>query len=348
MAEPERRSAAWTSCRRRSATRILREWNDTARAVPRATLPELFAAQVARTPGCDGGGVRASSSLSYRELDARANQLAHHLRALGVGPEVVVGLCVERSLEMLVGAARHPQGRRRLSAARPRLPAGAARLHARGCARPGAGHAVGAARAAARHRRPRRAASMPTADASPRSPPPPRTPRSTRTTPPTSSTPQAQPEHQKASRSRISGVVQSIVARCRPIFVDAARAIACSASRRSAFDASIEQRFCCRCCTAHALVLMADDEHSEPARFWQHSIAAACGDCISTASPSMLAAVIEAAPRSRAAASASFCGGEALRRAAVRIELRSDLDDVPIDQSAMARPKLHRRHRASV
>ena len=43
------------------------------------------------------------TSLTYDELDAHSSQLAHHLRALGVGPEVVVGLCVERSLEMLVG-----------------------------------------------------------------------------------------------------------------------------------------------------------------------------------------------------------------------------------------------------
>ena len=40
---------------------------------------------------------------TYRELNRRANQLAHHLRALGVGPEVRVGLCVERSLEMVAG-----------------------------------------------------------------------------------------------------------------------------------------------------------------------------------------------------------------------------------------------------
>src|SRR5262249_11503636 len=41
--------------------------------------------------------------LSYGELDARANQLAHRLQSLGVGPEVVVGMCVERSPQMLVG-----------------------------------------------------------------------------------------------------------------------------------------------------------------------------------------------------------------------------------------------------
>src|SRR4029077_17903606 len=65
-------------------------------------LPELFAAQVARTPEADAV-VFEDERLSYGELDARSSQLAHHLRGLGVGPEVVVGLCIERSLAMLVG-----------------------------------------------------------------------------------------------------------------------------------------------------------------------------------------------------------------------------------------------------
>src|SRR3954452_6379083 len=81
---------------------VLREWNATARAVPGATLPELFAAQVARTPEADAV-VFEDERLSYGELDARSSRLAHHLRGLGVGPEVVVGLCIERSLAMLVG-----------------------------------------------------------------------------------------------------------------------------------------------------------------------------------------------------------------------------------------------------
>src|SRR5580658_9583860 len=81
---------------------LLCDWNDTARAIPVATLPELFAAQAARSPEAVAV-VFGEQRLSYAALDARANQLAHHLRNLGVGPEVVVGLCVERSLEMLVG-----------------------------------------------------------------------------------------------------------------------------------------------------------------------------------------------------------------------------------------------------
>src|SRR5712691_7572210 len=81
---------------------ILHGWNDTARAVPSATLPELFAAQVARTPDAIAT-VFEDQSLTYAQLDARANQLAHHLRDRGVGPETVVGLCVERSPTMLIG-----------------------------------------------------------------------------------------------------------------------------------------------------------------------------------------------------------------------------------------------------
>src|SRR4029077_11454343 len=81
---------------------ILRGWNDTAHEVAPATLPELFAAQAARTPDAVAV-VLEEQSLTYAQLEARANQLAHHLRGLGVGPETVVGLCVERSFEMVVG-----------------------------------------------------------------------------------------------------------------------------------------------------------------------------------------------------------------------------------------------------
>jgi amino acid adenylation domain-containing protein len=66
------------------------------------TVHALFEAQVERTP--DATAVRLGpESLTYRELNERANQLAHHLRSMGVGPEVRVGICAERSIEMLVG-----------------------------------------------------------------------------------------------------------------------------------------------------------------------------------------------------------------------------------------------------
>jgi amino acid adenylation domain-containing protein len=81
--------------------RLLRE-KGTAPRPADACVHRLFEAQVARTPeatalACEG------RTLSYHELNARANRLAHHLRALGVGREVHVGLCVDRSPEMVVG-----------------------------------------------------------------------------------------------------------------------------------------------------------------------------------------------------------------------------------------------------
>ncbi|MBE4753796.1 AMP-binding protein, partial [Corallococcus sp. ZKHCc1 1396] len=79
------------------------KWNDTRAPLPADTcIHHLFEAQVQRTPDAPALGFEGAW-LSYRELDARSNQLAHHLRTLGVGPEVRVGLCAERSLELVVG-----------------------------------------------------------------------------------------------------------------------------------------------------------------------------------------------------------------------------------------------------
>src|SRR5262249_6749107 len=80
---------------------LLVEWNATAREVPAATLPALFEAQVARSPEATAV-VFEERTLSYTELNGRANRLAHHLIAQGVGPESLVGIALERSIEMVV------------------------------------------------------------------------------------------------------------------------------------------------------------------------------------------------------------------------------------------------------
>ncbi|MGR3937685.1 non-ribosomal peptide synthase/polyketide synthase [Streptomyces sp. BRA346] len=80
---------------------VLREWNDTAAPLPEGSVAELFAAQVRRTPDApalDGDG----GPVSYRELDARANRLAHRLIGLGVGPERPVAVLMDRSVELVV------------------------------------------------------------------------------------------------------------------------------------------------------------------------------------------------------------------------------------------------------
>lgn len=82
--------------------KLLVAWNDTAAEFSNdACVHELFEAQVARTP--DAVAVEfQGEQLTYRELNARANQLARYLAKQGVGPEVLVGVCVERSPEMLI------------------------------------------------------------------------------------------------------------------------------------------------------------------------------------------------------------------------------------------------------
>jgi aspartate racemase len=84
-------------------TQLLHEWNETfVEYSADACLHHLIEAQVERTP--DAPAVRIEDErLTYRELNERANQLAHHLRALGTGPETRVGICMERSLELIVG-----------------------------------------------------------------------------------------------------------------------------------------------------------------------------------------------------------------------------------------------------
>ncbi|MDZ8023959.1 MAG: amino acid adenylation domain-containing protein [Nostoc sp. DedQUE11] len=81
---------------------LLVDWNNTQVDYPQKCIYELFEAQVEKTPDAVAV-VFENEQLTYRELNARANQLAHYLQKLGVKPEVLVGICVERSLNMLVG-----------------------------------------------------------------------------------------------------------------------------------------------------------------------------------------------------------------------------------------------------
>ena len=79
------------------------QWSTTPMASPEAAgVHQLIEAQVARTPEAIAV-IHGDRHLTYATLNRRANQVAHHLRTLGVGPEVRVGICVDRSLDMVVG-----------------------------------------------------------------------------------------------------------------------------------------------------------------------------------------------------------------------------------------------------
>ncbi|MFL1420097.1 amino acid adenylation domain-containing protein, partial [Pseudomonas fildesensis] len=82
---------------------LVHAWNQTAEAYPTERgIHHLIEDQVQRTPDAPAL-VFGATTLTYAQLDARANQLAHALREQGVGPDTLVGICVERSLEMVIG-----------------------------------------------------------------------------------------------------------------------------------------------------------------------------------------------------------------------------------------------------
>ncbi|NJM22257.1 MAG: amino acid adenylation domain-containing protein [Richelia sp. SM1_7_0] len=82
---------------------LLVEWNDTQTEYPQdKCIHELFEEQVEKTPNAIAV-VFENQQLTYQELNNHANQLAYHLQTLGVKPEVLVGICLNRSLEMMVG-----------------------------------------------------------------------------------------------------------------------------------------------------------------------------------------------------------------------------------------------------
>jgi aspartate racemase len=103
VANPEQRISELSLLTEAERQQLLVEWNDTRTDYPKnSCIHELFEAQVERNP--DAIAVMfGNQQLSYRELNVQSNQLAHYLKKRGVGPEVMVGICLERSVEMVVG-----------------------------------------------------------------------------------------------------------------------------------------------------------------------------------------------------------------------------------------------------
>jgi amino acid adenylation domain-containing protein len=103
VAEPSRPVSALELLSPAERQQILVDWNDSHAPFNReACAHHLFEAQAGRTPDAVAV-VYGEEHLTYAELNAHANRLAHHLRELGVGPEALVGLCAERSLDLMIG-----------------------------------------------------------------------------------------------------------------------------------------------------------------------------------------------------------------------------------------------------
>jgi len=100
--DPDESIAKLPMLTERERTQILYEWNDTRTECPQVCVHELFEQQASLHPDSIAL-VFEDRQLTYRELNERANQVAHYLRKRGVEPEVLVGVCLERCPEMLIG-----------------------------------------------------------------------------------------------------------------------------------------------------------------------------------------------------------------------------------------------------
>lgn len=102
VANPDRQIARLPLLTAAEQQQLLRDWNRTKTTFPREScMQELFEDQALRRPGAvavmfDDG------EMTYAELNRKSNQLAHYLRRRGVGPDVIVGVCLERSVEMII------------------------------------------------------------------------------------------------------------------------------------------------------------------------------------------------------------------------------------------------------
>ncbi|MBA3947501.1 MAG: amino acid adenylation domain-containing protein, partial [Herpetosiphonaceae bacterium] len=102
VADPDQRLASLPLLPQAQWEQVVHSWNDTAVPYPPAFIHRLFEQQVEQTPDAVAL-VFETQQLSYRELNRRANRLAHYLQARGVGPEVRVGICMHRSCELVIG-----------------------------------------------------------------------------------------------------------------------------------------------------------------------------------------------------------------------------------------------------
>ena len=100
--DPDQSIATLSMLTEQERRQILYEWNNTRTEYPEACVHELFEQQVALHPDAIAL-VFEGQQLSYREVNQRANQLAHYLRKQGIEPEMLVGVCMERCPELLIG-----------------------------------------------------------------------------------------------------------------------------------------------------------------------------------------------------------------------------------------------------